>query len=219
MSTKWGSGGKTDHETSMTQSSSTANDQVSALMDGELQGSEREAAIVALLGDPDATQAWHAYHWVGDALRSEELAAGAQDLRFLAKLEMLLSQETKVSLVEMPDKAVVLSADTKHHTSANSDRFRWRMAAGGAMTVALAVLAVFVGWVDPWQTNVPMAVPMAAAPQKLQNPVTDTVAADGMIRDPRLDQLLSAHQQLGGHSALQMPSGFLRNATFDAKGR
>lgn len=188
-------------------------------MDGELQGSEREATIVALLGDQDAKQVWHAYHWVGDALRSEELAAGAQDLQFLAKLEKRLSQETRVSIVELPEKAVVLPVDKKHHTSANSDSFRWRMAAGGAVTVALAVLAVFVVQLNSWQANVPLAVPMAAAPQKPQNPVTDTVAADVMIRDPRLDQLLSAHQQLGGHSALQMPSGFLRNATYDAKGR
>ncbi len=36
-----------------------------------------------------------------------------------------------------------------------------------------------------------------------------------MIRDPRLDELLAAHRQLGNStSALQMPAGFLRNATF-----
>ena len=38
-----------------------------------------------------------------------------------------------------------------------------------------------------------------------------------MLRDPRLDQLLEAHQQAGGAS--QMPSGFLRNATFDRPSR
>ena len=34
-----------------------------------------------------------------------------------------------------------------------------------------------------------------------------------MLRDARLDELLAAHQQAGGAS--QMPSGFLRNATFE----
>jgi sigma-E factor negative regulatory protein RseA len=38
---------------------------------------------------------------------------------------------------------------------------------------------------------------------------------DVMIRDPHLDALMQAHQQLGGHSAWQMPSGFLRNATYE----
>jgi sigma-E factor negative regulatory protein RseA len=36
-----------------------------------------------------------------------------------------------------------------------------------------------------------------------------------MIRDPRLDRLLLAHRQSGGQSALQVPSGFLRSATFE----
>jgi sigma-E factor negative regulatory protein RseA len=40
-----------------------------------------------------------------------------------------------------------------------------------------------------------------------------------MLRDPQLDALMAAHQQLGGHSALQMPSGFLRNATFERSSR
>lgn len=40
-----------------------------------------------------------------------------------------------------------------------------------------------------------------------------------MIRDKRLDELLAAHKQFGGTSALQMPAGFLRNATFDAPAR
>ena len=40
-----------------------------------------------------------------------------------------------------------------------------------------------------------------------------------MIRDPRLDELLAAHKQFGSTSALQMPAGFLRNATFESPGR
>ena len=40
-----------------------------------------------------------------------------------------------------------------------------------------------------------------------------------MIRDPQLDELLAAHRQLGGASALQMPAGFLRNATFEGPTR
>ena len=36
-----------------------------------------------------------------------------------------------------------------------------------------------------------------------------------MLRDPQLDALLAAHRQFGGTSALQAPTGFMRNATFD----
>jgi sigma-E factor negative regulatory protein RseA len=36
-----------------------------------------------------------------------------------------------------------------------------------------------------------------------------------LLRDPRLDRYLSAHQQFAGSSALGVPSGFLRNAAAD----
>jgi sigma-E factor negative regulatory protein RseA len=40
-------------------------------------------------------------------------------------------------------------------------------------------------------------------------------AAGVMLRNPQLDALIAAHNQAGGSSALQMPSGFLRSATFN----
>jgi sigma-E factor negative regulatory protein RseA len=43
--------------------------------------------------------------------------------------------------------------------------------------------------------------------------------AQRMIRDPELDALLVAHGAMGGNSALQLPSGFLRNATFERPAR
>jgi sigma-E factor negative regulatory protein RseA len=36
-----------------------------------------------------------------------------------------------------------------------------------------------------------------------------------VLRDARLEQLLAEHRQYGGMSALQMPAGFLRDATQD----
>lgn len=203
----------------MTPTLPTPDDHVSALMDGELQGSAQQASVETLLKDARAQEAWHRYHLIGDILRSDELAAGARDLQFLTKLESRLSQETMAARVEMPERVAVLPPDGKHHTSANSDRFRWRMAAGGALTLALAVMAVFVLEPNMGRADIPMAVAPQILPDTQADVAAISVAPDGMIRDPRLDQLLSAHQQLGGHSALQMPSGFLRNATYDGKGR
>jgi sigma-E factor negative regulatory protein RseA len=39
-----------------------------------------------------------------------------------------------------------------------------------------------------------------------------------MMRDPRLDELLATHRQLGG-AQLVAPAGALRHATFDGPGR
>lgn len=203
----------------MTQTLSIPDDHVSALMDGELQGSAQQAAIAALLEDARAQGVWHDYHLVGDILRSEELATGANGLQFLTKLEKRLSMEVMAPRVAMPVEGTVLPVGRQRQTSANEDRYLWRGVAGGIVTFALAMSVVF--FMEP---NAQRAVAsLAAAPQKSQDvrmevAVTE-VAADGMIRDPRFDQLLNAHQQLGGHSALQMPSGFLRNATYDGKGR
>jgi sigma-E factor negative regulatory protein RseA len=57
----------------------------------------------------------------------------------------------------------------------------------------------------------------AAAPLASTRVVVGSGSPQVMLRDPRLDQLLEAHQQAGGAS--QMPSGFLRNATFEGPTR
>ena len=59
----------------------------------------------------------------------------------------------------------------------------------------------------------------AAAPAAPVVAVADAEGQQVMIRDPRLDELLAAHKQFGSTSALQMPAGFLRNATFETPGR
>jgi sigma-E factor negative regulatory protein RseA len=52
-----------------------------------------------------------------------------------------------------------------------------------------------------------------------QTPAAASDEPQVMMRDPQLDALLAAHRQLGGTSALQMPAGFLRNATFEGVAR
>ena len=106
--------------------------------------------------------------------------------------------------------------------AANDSRYRWRLVAG---MVSLALVSL-IGWqgLGPWadqpgaarlaQGMVPVTVP-GTVPQQ------DMALAEPqvMIRDPQLDALLAAHKQFGGTSALQMPAGFLRNATFEGSAR
>jgi sigma-E factor negative regulatory protein RseA len=40
-----------------------------------------------------------------------------------------------------------------------------------------------------------------------------------MLRDPQIEEFMAAHRQHGSLSALQMPAGFLRNATYDVPQR
>jgi sigma-E factor negative regulatory protein RseA len=62
----------------------------------------------------------------------------------------------------------------------------------------------------------PAAAPqLAQAPAAVSQQVVVASPQGPMVRDARLEELLAAHKQLGGTSALQEPSGFLRNATFE----
>ena len=200
----------------MTSISTLSADSLSALMDGELLGSEKDGALAQLLASPQAQAQWHTYHVAGDVLRSEDLGGAAQDLQFLAKLQARLAQEP-----EMPHARILATATLGYSDqsaaaeSANSALFRWRALAGAACTVLVAVLGSLA--LAPGTPSVPLAINAAPVSSVAQIVPTEIaiVAPDGMIRDPRLDQFLSAHQQLGGHSVLQMPSGFLRNATYE----
>ncbi len=188
------------------------NDSLSALMDGELHGEEQQLTLTGLLSDPLVRGTWHAYHVTADVLRSTDLATASQDLQFLAKLEARLEKEPLPGRVSTPvNTANLVMQDRYLQRSANGPL--WRVLAGVVCTALVAVIGVSA-WLPrsaPEQlANVALPVVVDRAP-----PQAVAVGPDGMMRDPRLDQLLNAHQQLGGHSALQMPAGFLRNATYE----
>ncbi len=99
----------------------------------------------------------------------------------------------------------------------------WQWMGTGLVSAPAPQLAI----VQPARTPTPTPTPTAPDPaaQLAQGasavtPLTEVAGAPGvMLRDPRLDELLAAHRQFGGTSALQMPAGFLRNATFEGSGR
>jgi sigma-E factor negative regulatory protein RseA len=185
----------------------------SALADGELQGDELLDALRALESRADAQVCWHDYHLVGDVLRvGAHAALGAYDASFVSRLRQRLHQGDG-----HPQVAGVLSDRVGASHSANDSVWRWKLVAGLSSLAVVGVLA--------WQLVVP---PPQAAQMAANVPVPAPLSASAlpvageapiMIRDPRLDQLIAAHQQLGGTSALQMPAGFLRNATFERPSR
>ena len=179
---------------------------VSALADGQLAG-DAFAQCVELAGaDPAARDAWHTYHLIGDVLRSSDLAAGVPAQRFLAGVQVRLREERiEVRAARQPHAVVVREA---------ANDFRWKLAAGVASVAAVSAIA--------W--SLVGSVPDKAQPGQLAaatvpaGTVLATTQQGPMIRDPRLDELLAAHRQLGG-AALVAPAGYLRNATFDGPAR
>jgi sigma-E factor negative regulatory protein RseA len=177
--------------------------QLSAFVDGEL-APEALAQLLADLSHQDKLREdWHAYHVVGDILRSAALAPSAADAAFLSRLEERLVNEPTRPVQTTP----VHVAPFGHGTATNQ---RWAWLVGAALSVVLVAVSVSV-----WQRDLaPAGAELAASAPAAMVAATASDANDVMIRDPHLDALMQAHQQLGGHSAWQMPSGFLRNATY-----
>lgn len=211
----------------------TKREQISALADGQMHG-DAFADAIACAGDDEGLATWQLYHLVGDVLRSNELARADGGNVLLSRLRDQIAQEAPVqrpaALMPEPALAVVAQAQLP---AANASVFRWKMVAGVASLAAVAA----IGWSSigvlqggSGATGAQMADAGAPAIQAVQAPppavqpgsmvaVADSEGQQVMIRDPRLDELLAAHKQFGSTSALQMPAGFLRNATFATPSR
>jgi len=93
--------------------------------------------------------------------------------------------------------------------------------AGGCASVA-AFAAVTWSVLGTAPGIAPVSPQLASAPvsrQEVDATVLARSSAGVMLRDARLDELLAAHRQFGGATALQNPAGFLRNATFEGSSR
>jgi sigma-E factor negative regulatory protein RseA len=190
---------------------------VSALVDGQLQGEEFSRAVSYLTETEEAREAWDSYNWLGDAMRSGQTPLRAHDRLFVEQFRHRIASDTK-SLVTVDD--VSKKMDVQRATVMASANDPWWRRVAGLASVVLVCLLAWQGYQFLGQRGQP--VPAA---QLAQLPVTNevsiaTAGTDGaMIRDSRLDALLAAHRQFGGISALQMPAGFLRNATFEEDSR
>ncbi len=189
------------------------NDRISALVDGQLQAKELASVMADMEISPEMVSSWHVYQLIGDVMRSEDLAGGAHDLDFLTRLQ------AKLVLEPLPTDPVQLTQVNLPIATAgaNADVFRWKWFSGVVVSALVAVVGLGV-WNPSAQPQMQASVASPAVPAAIQ--VANVQPQEPvMLRDPQLDALMAAHQQLGGHSALQMPSGFLRNATFERSSR
>ena len=187
---------------------------MSALADGQLAGEDFAAALHASRHDDSALACWDTYHLIGDALRSAHGARGANPV-FLSRLNQRLAQEASPAAAPRPVQPAVQGSPavlSDHRgQAANDGEFRWKLVAGFASLAAVSAIA--------WNATgllAPAAAPqLAQAPASAQQVVVVASPQGPVVRDARLEELLAAHKQLGGTSALQEPSGILRNATFE----
>ena len=194
---------------------------VSDLMDGRLKGQAFSDAVRTVVLTAPAREVWHTYHLVGDVLRSGDLAPHADDAGFLSRFQERLQEEVAVQPIAAHSTPLtgsqesISAPDSLGARAANDGRFSWKWVAG--LAVVAAVSWSMLGDTPGWSSAQLWVQAERAAPGPVLVETSDE--AQVMIRDPRLDRLLMAHRQSGGASALQVPSGFLRNATFEVSSR
>lgn len=167
---------------------------LSSLMDGELTADDAAEACQLWRQDAQARSDWHAYHLIGDVLRSDDLAsAPARDAVFLQALRQRLADEP-VPLAPQPALAPVhmpLPQVANGVVAGGRRRARhWLMAPAAVAAGFMAVAAVMV--VTRVMSPVPEAQPVLAGAGSL--PATGASAVP--VRSPQLDRYLVAHRTL-----------------------
>lgn len=182
-------------------------ERLSALADGELDHGELPLLLEACQTDDVAMRTWGTYHLIGDVLRSPALAGGKTSTDFVQRLnQRILKEQAAPVFTPIPAGPEAARMDA----AANDSIFRWKLVAGFASLTAVAAIA----WSSFGLVSSPFGAQLVQAPAATQ-PVLVVASPQGpVVRDARLEEMLAAHRQLGGASALQAPSGFL-NAAFE----
>jgi sigma-E factor negative regulatory protein RseA len=183
-----------------------AHEQLSSLMDGDSSSDAIASACRHWKQDADARAQWHAYHLIGDVLRSEDLSrrSGA-DAEFLQAVRARLAQEPVVlapTVVSMPADASGSGRRSRFHLR------RWVAPVGMAAGVALVAGAVLVtrpGGQDSQNMATVSRIDTSRTAVALKAPSPDT----------ELVRYLDAHQQFPGTPALGPAPGFMRSAAYE----
>lgn len=184
----------------------TKKESISALLDNELSDAQLDAMLASLgqHADADERQAWNIYHQIGDVLRSDDLAINVSP-GFSSKMSALLDAEP---VILAPKPVVHLAINLNQ----NADKSRFTRYTAMLSVAAMAVLAfMLVPQITPYiHGSSASSVQMSKATEAPNNPVqlvadASTVPAIEsknkapdeieMLRDPRLDSYLQAHQK------------------------
>lgn len=198
------------------QTSESKHGWVSELADGQLHGDALADALSRLSADEVAVRTWSAYHLVGDVLRTPDLAQG-HDPAFLKRLRVRLQAE-RIEPPALANAPQVQSVAPARYASgaANGPVFTWPRL-GAAMSVLMVAGAGWLWLNGRGQGEYAPALVQAPAPVLVGGSARPNGGEAVMLRDPRLDQLIQAHRQAAGGAALQVPAGFLRNATHEVQ--
>ena len=171
---------------------------LSAVADGDADAAGLQRAC-ALWAGAQARETWHTYHLIGDALRSDDLAASpARDAAFLAALRTRLA-----------DEPVPLAPAA----SAPTPQRRWLgVAAVAAGFVAVGGVALGLRGPPPGLASPALVALAPGAASAVVAGEPPTLVANGtLIRDAQLDRYLRAHREMTVGQPTALPGGALRS--------
>jgi len=204
---------------------------LSRLMDGDADAGQAQRLCGAWKDAREVRATWHAFHLIGDMLRSEELVSDAKrDAEFLNRLRQRLADEPAI----VAPQPVVAEPDDSFWGGRMAVRWRkWAppvAVAASFMAVAGAMVAARLATpsIDGMQPSAlaaaggaPAAVSVHSAGAALADAFAEPQAQpfnDKLLQDAHLGEYFTAHKQFGGSTALGLPSDFLRNATYEVPG-
>lgn len=162
---------------------------ISALMDGELQRHEADAALDALGAEGSARDTWRSYHLIGDSMRDARQLSGGFAARVTAKLA---------------EEPTVLAPRAKPIL----EQRRWQVL---SVAASLAAVAFVVSVAFPPQSEtIPAPQAASTVPQHETAQVAPPETAD--------DYLL-AHQGYSPRNSLQGVAPYVRTVSSDARPR
>lgn len=185
---------------------------MSALVDGALGDDETSRLCRDWRDDAELRVTWHAYHLIGDVLRSDDLAhAGAHDEAFLQAVRRRLADEPVVMAPAATVAAVPAPVRRRGWLAPVAVAAGFVAVAGVLVVTQLAAPGGGAG--APVMATAPSVAPAAVTRVSAGAvvPAAAPVAADEvLIRDARLDRYLEAHRQYGPSMAM-VPGGVVRS--------
>ena len=168
---------------------------ISALMDGELSGSELEQSIQALHEGGDALETWRRYHLISDAFTDTPILSSGFSARFAERLAL------------EPTILAPASAPVQEHKNR-----AWIPLSAAASVAAVALVAFSYQALGP---ETPQVAQVAQVTQKApERSKTASVPMSGAVND-----YLLAHQNYSARNSLQGVAPYVRTVSESSRPR